>query len=427
MARLRPAPFFALLSFLGSASLGCGTETATLLSPSPLAGRCGVTLDVSSSSVAAAGGTGTVRIQTARECSWALPQQPPWVKLSQPPSTQGSAEIAFVVDENRSTSLRSWEVVVADQRVLISQDAAVCTWSLSPAKISVDATGGDAQAVLTTEDFCTWEVPSAAPWIAITPDRGQGTAEIQVRVSRNTGGTRVENVKVSNAAIEVAQKEAPPRPAPAPPAPVPPTPAPPAPAPRTPAPPPAPTPAPAPCSVTLTPASFAPSASAASISVSLDSPAGCAWTVTGAPNWVTVSPAIGTGSATLKIAAAANSGPARTAALVVGDREFRVEQAQLPACTYAVTPERFTVSHRKQQRKIAVATLSHCQWTATSSASWARVSSDTRIGSGEIELKIDEHNRSANRSAVVTIAGQNFSKDVTVTQEGDDDDDDDDD
>jgi hypothetical protein len=518
MARYGLASILLFITILCGVSTGCGSSSTAVLSPSPLAGRCGVTLDVGSSTIGAAGGTGTVRIQTNRECSWSIPQLPPWVKLSQPVTPQGSAEIAFSVEENRSTSPRSWEVVVNDQRTLISQEAAICSWSLSPAKISIGATGGDAQAVLKTEDFCSWELPASASWIAITPDRGQGTTELTVRVSRNTGNARTEKINVSSAAIEVAQRDAPPAPAPAPPGPVPPAPAPRPPAPDPPAPdPPAPAPpspeppAPEPtpplpctfsiasvsfrdvaatgsalqvdvttqaacawtsqsgvdwlrvpgdtrtgsgrvevsvsanggstrsaaivvagqsvtieqraaivCSVNLKPDVFNASASGGSAAVSVNSPPGCAWTVTGAPSWVTVSPLSGSGSATLKIAAAANSGPARAAALSVGGREFRVEQAQLAACTYAVTPESFTVSHRKQNKKVEVATLSHCQWNATSSAPWVRVSSGERTGSGEIELKVDD-SRSRTRTAVVTIAGQGFSKEVTVTQIGDDD------
>ena len=243
-----------------------------------------------------------------------------------------------------------------------------------------------------------------------------------VRFPAITGASERES-QVSRAAIEVAQRDAPPAPASVPPAPVPPAPAPrpPAPpAPEPPAPEPAPPPPPPPCSFTLAPDVCNAPASGGSTSVSVNSPAGCAWTVTGAVSWVTVSPLSGSGSATLKIAAAANSGNARTAALSVGGRELRVEQAQLPACTYAVTPESFTVSHKKQQKKVEVATLSHCQWTATSSVPWVRVSSGARTGSGEIELKVDDYSRSETRSAVVTIAGQNFSSEVTVTQIGED-------
>ena len=227
--RLASALAFIIITIIAGASTGCGTTSTTLLSPSPLAGRCGVTLDVNSSSISAAGGTGTVRIQTDRECAWNIPQLPSWVKLSNPVTAQGAAEIAFIVEENRSTSLRSWEVVVNDQRALISQEAAICTWSLSPAKISIGATGGDAQAVLTTEEFCSWELPTPASWIAITPDRGQGTTEITLRVSRNTGGARAEKVSVSSAVRRGGATRGAAAPAPVPPAPVPPPPASPAP------------------------------------------------------------------------------------------------------------------------------------------------------------------------------------------------------
>jgi hypothetical protein len=93
-----------------------------------------------------------------------------------------------------------------------------------------------------------------------------------------------------------------------------------------------------------------------------------------------------------------------------------VEQAQLPACTYAVTPDQLTVSRKKQHKEIEVKTPSRCQWSAISSASWVRISSSTAHGSGTIEVKVDEYDRSGSRTAVVTFAGENFTKEVTVTQ-----------
>jgi outer membrane biosynthesis protein TonB len=447
------------------------------------------------------------------------------VKLSRPAGTQGPAEIAFVVDENRSTSLRSWELIVADQRALISQEAATCTWSVSPSKLSIDAAGGEAQAVLTTEEFCSWELPETASWIAITPDRGQGKTELTVRVSRNTGATRTGTVRVSSAAIEVAQREAPPAPAPGPEPPAPPAPAPPKPGPTPPPPPAVPEPPPPPppvpeppppppanpppppctyvveqvrfadvvatavtkevevktqagctwtsrsgadwlrvdghtktgsgrvevnvsantgaartaaivvagqnvtfeqraatvCSFTVTPDSFNAPAAGASVSVAVSGPAECSWTVTGIPSWVKVSRASGTGPATFSIAAAPNPGPARSAVLTVGGREFRIEQAQLAPCTYSVTPDRFNISSKKQNRKIDVVTQSHCHWNATSSAPWARVPTGARTGSGELEVKFEKNESSDDRTAIVTIAGQNFSTAVTITQDEEDD------
>ena len=428
MIRLRCAVVLSLLALSG-VSAGCGTSSSTLLTPSPPSGRCSLTLGVSTSSIASAGGTGMVRIQTNRECSWSVPPRPSWVKLSQPAATQGSADIAFVVEENRSTALRVWEVVVADQRAVVSQDAATCTWSLSPAKISFEPAGGVAQALLETQEFCSWQLPKPAAWITMNPQRGQGTVEITVRVARNTGGARTEKVSVSNAAIEVAQREAPALPAPVPPAPAPPAPELPPPAPPTPTPgppPPAPTPIPPPapvpptCSVSLTPELVSAAASGGQTSVSVSAPRGCAWEVAGLPNWVTVTPLSGSGPETLKVSTSANTGLSRAAVLTVGGRQLRVEQAALPSCTYTVTADQFTVSRKKQSVNIDVTTQSHCQWSATSSASWARVPSGVKTGTGKLEVKIDDYSRSDSRSAIVAIIGANFTKEVSITQSGGD-------
>ena len=90
---------------------------------------------------------------------------------------------------------------------------------------------------------------------------------------------------------------------------------------------------------------------------------------------------------------------------MVGGRELRVEQAALPPCTYTVAADQFTVSRQKQDMKIEVVTQSHCQWSATSSASWARVPSGAKTGTATLEVKIDDYSRSGSRSAVVAIIG----------------------
>jgi hypothetical protein len=131
---------------------------------------------------------------------------------------------------------------------------------------------------------------------------------------------------------------------------------------------------------------------------------------------MTVSPLSEKGPATLKLSVSANAGAARAAVLTVGGRELRVEQASLPPCTYTVAGDQFTVSRRKQSVKFEVATQSNCQWSATSSASWARVPSGVKTGTQTLEVKIDDYSRSGSRSAVVTIVGANFTKDVSITQ-----------
>ena len=174
------------------------------------------------------------------------------------------------------------------------------------------------------------------------------------------------------------------------------------------------------CSVSLTPELVSAAPSGGVVSVSVSAPQGCAWEVAGLPNWVTVTPMRGNGQETLKVSTSANTGPSRAAVLTVGGRQLRVEQAALPPCTYTVTADQFTVSWKKQHVKIDVTTQSHCQWSATSSASWARVPSGVTTGTGTLEVKIDDYSRSGSRSAIVAVIGANFTKEVSITQSGGD-------
>ena len=82
------------------------------------------------------------------------------------------------------------------------------------------------------------------------------------------------------------------------------------------------------CGYQLTPSSRIVSSAGARLSVSLSTSAGCAWTVTGAPEWITVSPSSGVGAATLTVDIAASpSGAGRAATFTVQGTTFTVTQA----------------------------------------------------------------------------------------------------
>ena len=341
MMRRRSFAVFSILACLSAVISGCGSGSTTLLSPSPLSERCAPALAVSGGTVGATGGSGTLRVETHRECSWTIPPQPPWIKVARSLSAQGPAEIAFTVDENRSTSSRAWEVVLGDQRAVVSQSAATCSWRLEPARLSVGPGGGEVRTTLTTEDFCSWEMSSTVSWIDAAPTSGRGATKITLLVSPNTGANRTGRLKIAGAVVEVTQRDAPP---------LPPRPDPPMPEPRT-------------------------------------------------PERVPSPP-----------------------------RE--PDPPQLPApCAYSVTPNALTFGHKKATGKIEIATLPQCQWSAASLAAWIKVRPGTKAGSAAIEVKVDEYSKSGTRSGVVTVTGQGFQTQVTVTQgdssrDGDDDDDD---
>ena len=343
--------FVLLLLICGTAS-GCSSGSTTALAPSPVSGRCAVDLNLTPSAIAAAGGSGTLTVQTHRECSWAIETPPSWIRLTLPAVAQGPAEVAYTADANRSTSARSWDVVIGSRRNTIVQNAATCTWTVSREEIVLSATGGEARVMVATEDFCSWEVPTPARWVEIAPPQGQGTTEITLRVSRNQGGPRSERIEIHGASIEVAQREAPP-PVPAPNRPTdPPIP------PLPPVPPSSPTPSP--------PAELPPPTPPAQLP----------------PAQLPVPP------------------PARPT----------------PVCTYAITPERIDVSSGSDKRDIKITTHSTCSYTVASAVSWIRVSSSTKTGTDKFQIEIAKNRSSAIRTGSVTIRGDVFARSVEVTQ-----------
>jgi len=317
---MRPRPFAVFVSILACLSAvisGCGSGSTTVLSPSPLSERCAPALAVSGGTVGATGGSGTLRVETHRECSWTIPPQPPWIKVARALSAQGPAEIAFSVDENRSTSSRAWEVVLGDQRAVVSQSAATCSWSLQPARFSVGPGGGEVRTTLTTEDFCAWEMPSTVSWIDAAPTSGRGAAKIKLLVSPNAGANRTGRLKIAEAVVEVAQREAPP---------LPPRPDPPAP-PRTPERVPSPPrepeippQLPTPCTYSVTPNALTFGHKKATGKIEIATLSQCQWTAASSAAWITIASGTRTGSGAteVKVTEYSNSGTRSGVVTVTG-------------------------------------------------------------------------------------------------------------
>jgi hypothetical protein len=310
--------FFLPIFLLAALSTGCGSSSITQLNPAGPSGRCGVSLDVSTPSIASAGGSGTITIATERECSWTLRAESDWLSFGTRTSGQGATELPFSVQPNRSTLPRSVEVAVADQRAKISQEPATCPWRVSPSEVAIDAEGGERTVEVSTEDFCSWVVRSDEPWITLASGAsGKGSAEITLRVARNEGRARTSNLELAGQTISVRQLESPPRPpvTPGPPKPPPPPTGPepgPAPAPTPdsaeppppalpePQPPPAPPPpvvqppptppAPTPCTFEAAPTAFRDVPfNGTVLKVDVTTQEGCVWTAASQSTWMTVS------------------------------------------------------------------------------------------------------------------------------------------
>jgi len=215
-----------------------------------------MTVNNSSPSFGVGGGTGTVTIGVARECSWSASSTASWIAITSAKDGQGDGTVAYRVDANADPVARRGSITVGDQHADLAQDPAPCRFDVSGPQAPLAAAAGEASVTVQTDNACGWTAASDATWATVSPASGSGNASVRVVVSGNPGAQRTANLTVASAHIVLTQvaasapPPATPAPTPAPPAPAPPAPAPPSPAPPSPAPPapapPGPTPGPGP-------------------------------------------------------------------------------------------------------------------------------------------------------------------------------------
>ncbi len=146
--------------------------------------------------------------------------------------------------------------------------------------------------------------------------------------------------------------------------------------------------------------------------INLTAVAGCTWTATSNASWITVSPASGSGSATITYTVAPNSGAARSGQITVGGQTITVNQA---GCTYSLSPANApAVSTNGGVFIYNVITQAGCQWTSASNSPWLSVvNGASGTGPGFVTYAVAVNN-GARRSGVIVTGGQNFN----VTQLG---------
>ena len=239
---------------VASGLVACSSSETSLTGPT-VADKCQVTATSTPESFAASGGTGSVSIAAARDCTWSIATTANWLTLGGDRSGQGEASISYSVAANPVPSARSGSIVVGSQTVAVSQAAAPCTYALGRSQDTIGPAGGSLSVSITTLSGCAWNAATQAPWIAIrSAQNGNASATVALDVAANSvASSRVGEVNIGGQVYSVNQSAAlpppppTPTPTPTPPSPAPaPTPAPPTPAPAPPAPAPAPQPTPAP-------------------------------------------------------------------------------------------------------------------------------------------------------------------------------------
>jgi hypothetical protein len=362
-----------------SATLTGAGQTFTV---SQSAAPCTYSLSPTSRSATSAATTGTVALTASlASCGWSVTSSSAWLTVTSATSGSGSATISYSVAAN-SGEIRTATLTVGGQTFTMTQAAAPCTYSISPASGAAPATPSNGSFALTANlASCPWSVTSSAPWLTVSSaTTGNGSATIAYSVAANSGEIRTATLTVAGQTFTLTQSAAS-------------------------------------CTFTFTPSSrsIASSATAGTVALATNL-ASCSWSVTSSAAWLTVSSAKnGSGNATISWNAAANSGEIRTATLTAGGQTFTVTQDAAP-CTYSISPASGAAPYTSSNGSFALtANLASCPWSVSSSASWLSVMSPpagSGNGSATISYSVGANNGAA-RSATLTVAGKTF----TVNQE----------
>ena len=390
-------------------TIACGgTSSSTVAGPSPV--KCQVAASNGTPAFEAAGGTGTVTVQAARECTWSAAAQAAWIAIAPPTEGQGDGTLKYNVQANPAGTPRNGFINLNGQVVEVSQRGAPCVFSVSRSSVEIPADETTFDVDVRGPLGCAWNASSGASWLSIASGgQGTGPGVLRVRAAANPGGRRTGVVTIAGVRVEVAQLAAGQAPSPEPPPPAPPPTDPPAPGP----------PPPAECTFALSPDRAAFSAAGGEGEATVQTRSDCAWTAASDASWLVItSPAAGTGEARLQFRVDANATTApRTGRLTVGTAVFVVDQAgaSSPACTYTVEPLEAAVGSGEETGSIRVRTSNECAWTASSGASWVTITGGASgTGNGEVQFRTAANPDSVVRTGTLLVAGQT----VVIVQAG---------
>jgi hypothetical protein len=245
-------------------------------------------------------------------CPWVAQSQSAFLTVSGTGSGTDDGSVTIVAGPNGG-ALRTGTVVVAGQSVTINQSASAvpCVLTIQPTTANVLGGGGNTFTIVTNSQgsSCPWTAQSQSPFITvINGSSGVDTGGVTVRVDPNPGGDRQGTVLVAGHIFTVVQAGAS-----------------------------------SPCGFRLAPTSI--SAGAATMSVfsyiTMISGQNCAWSAQSSAPFARVEPASGVidpvGYSTVLVVIDANTGPARTATITVGNATMSISQAgALPSNAAAV-------------------------------------------------------------------------------------------
>ena len=255
------------------------------------------------------GGVGSVGVTSGSGCAWTAVSNTSWIAVSSGASGSGNGTVGYSATANSATTSRTGSITIAGKTFSVTQAGAAptCSYAISPASASVAANGGVGSVGVTSGSGCAWTAVSNTSWIAVSSGAsGSGNGSVGYSATANSATTsRTGSVTIAGKTFSVTQAGVA-----------------------------------ITCTQTVTPTSMNAPSSGANLSVSVNSPAGCAWTAVSHASWISVmsgNNGMGSGSLMISVApistntvgksAKSTSTSSRTGTVTVGNSVLTITQA----------------------------------------------------------------------------------------------------
>ena len=358
----------------------CQRSSTGVLGPS--GSKCELSLPASLQAIGAEGGTGTLPIAVAPECTWTVSSAAEWIAITSSTSGQGAGSVEYVAASNPRASERRGALLVSERRVELTQAAASCQLALAPSSVAVSAGGGEGVIAVNATEGCDWAATSDVDWLTVvTASSGNGAGSLRFRAEANAGPARNGSIRVGNRSVSVQQHGVG-----------------------------------GACTFAIARTETVVPATGGTDVIGVTAAANCPWTAQSHDSWIVVTGgASGSGNGSVILTIAPNLGGQRHGtATIAGNTYYVTQQAAVaaPACSYALDSTGDAVGFLGDTLEIAVTAGSSCGWTTSSQASWITVLSGSGVGNGVAQLGVLSNPGGA-RTGTATIAGRTF----TVTQQ----------
>jgi hypothetical protein len=168
---------------------------------------CSFALTTSSIQAPGIGGSFNIGVQTAAYCSWSVSGLPAWITVAGASSATGPANVTLIVAAG-SGAPRSTNVTVAGISVTVNQ-AANCTYAISPGGQGFTAAGGSGTVTITGPAGCGWSATNTLPFVSFNgASSGSGGGVLSFSVAANGSVGRSGNFTVAGFSFDVEQQAA---------------------------------------------------------------------------------------------------------------------------------------------------------------------------------------------------------------------------